>query len=140
MPSKRDIIAGVWKRILQRPFSLREFTGLLKQYGGYDMHNLSKRQLADLIQDRFDGDWNEPRFSFFELAYYWSGCLEVEGKLDPEQVVCWVGSILIVGEMVRRGHMVWGGHFDLWWTQFKALEGELDWELIVILGETFRPA
>ena len=103
------------------------------------MHKLSKRQVADLVKDRFEGDWEEPAWSLGELVYYWGACLEMEGGMDPEQVVCWVGSFLIEGEMIRRGHTGLA-NLDLWMDQFHALQKVLSKEeWVAILGETFRP-
>ena len=123
---------------METPFSLPEFAKHLSLDGGYDMHAISQEELAALIQDRFEGDWDEPRFSFNEIIGHYDGC-RLDGGLVPIQVPLWAASVMILGEVVRRGHSGWG-NLIMVLEQMIAFQADLTLEDCVrIVGEAFRP-
>ena len=76
MSPKRAIIERVWAKAVSSPFALAELVRILNEECGYDMHIIPRENMAALIEDRFEGDWDEVAWSFGEFAYFLNAWVE----------------------------------------------------------------
>lgn len=68
----RQIIKDVWSRNINEPFSIAVLAKHAKQEGGIDMNGLAIKNICDLFDGRYEGEWYEVQFSFNEiLPLFW---------------------------------------------------------------------
>lgn len=138
MPSKVEILTRLWERLLGTAFTLTSFVEVLYVDSGFEMQaELTKDELAALLQDSFAGDWRKPELAF-SPNFYWFSASAKDGGLDDTEIVCWAASVMIMGEVIRRDFAGWPSRFDLFLDVLNSLQGRLTpHECVAIITEAF---
>lgn len=122
------LIEKLWKRLVEKPFSPREFVKQIRWHGGQDMLNLSEEDLLQLLERRFSGDWHEPAFSFSELLAKYS--VPDKNRLK-EEIVGWAFASFVISDAIKHEKAEWEMEFNNFMNCFAEVRDELEIEEIV---------
>ena len=99
-----DFLERIWFQLAEDEFSNDKLVELVLKDGGLDMSNLSRADVASLIEGTFSGDWHKPAFSFSELLTYYQACGD---ELTSHQIVGWVFASFVISDAIKKGASEW---------------------------------
>ena len=130
-----DLIARIWVRLTNVPFSASDLADQLIRDGGHDIRSLTKDDLICLMEDRFQGKWSDVVFSFSELLAYYGGF-----ELTHVQAVAWCFSALTIGKAARNLETDWVLHLYVLTIGFTRVKPILPYdEFVAILTQALSP-
>ena len=123
--TKQDVVFldGLWKRLTGSAYTPHKLAKQVKHDGGHDMSNLSEKDLLQLLDGRFSGDWKEPAFSFSELLAFY--CVPDENR-SKKQTVGWVCASFVISDAIRQGAADWELQFDKLVDGFLVVRNDLE--------------
>jgi len=130
-----EAINAIGMRLTKKSFSPLALAEYILYQGGMDTEPLTKNDLISLMEETFNGNWDNVAFSFSELASYYQ---VPEKSLNDYDVVAWCFVSLVIGETCRRDLTDWRSQFHCLMNGFQKLSNKLEFdEALYILRHTF---
>jgi hypothetical protein len=133
------VLSSIWNRLEVEPFTPIALADQIIHDGGMEIEPLTQRDLVNLIEGNFNGNWQHVGFSCKEmLNLYQATALFKDKSLNGREITAWCFIALTMGEACRQDTAEWDDRISAFLWCFGIVERELETEeALYILRQAF---